>query len=290
MNKKNTAFCLYSKEKADDSGIESLKIFLPTGQGYINHNIVHSVSDKSKCDIWRLSVVYFCDSELNRIKPLTRSGAEWEMALKLSGRPDFIGGYAHGDEVFQSIKVKVDGREVTLESLEAQTQFDSLSFEVFSTGYDPCDSITEVLLHYKKITVEGLAVRVEQRVEWLGSYELGRSYMAMMPPLKTVTDCYCTDIDPIKKPINLAENISGCGADAVCLCGEDGFGFEMKVEKYLTDGERGNSFLITDNGGVPYNKMYFILHHSGAVNKGDVWDTETIYTVDCTASSCKNIT
>lgn len=286
MNEKKAAFCLYSKEKADDSGIESLKIFLPSEKGYINHNIVHSASEKSKCDIWRLSRVYLCDSELDCVKPLTWLGAEWEMALKLSGRSDFIGGYAHGDEVFRSIRVKVDGCEVALDALSAPTKFDSLSFEVFSTGYDPCDSATEALLHYKKITIEGLEVRVEQRVEWLSDYALGRSYMAMMPPLKDVTDCYCTDLDPIKKPIKPAEDISGSGAAAVCLCGESGFTFEMKVVKYLADKETGNSFLVTDNGGVPYNKMYFILHHGGSVNKGDVWETETIYRIGYQSNIC----
>ena len=279
MNEKKAAFGLYSKEKTDDSGIESLKVFLPSGEGYINHNIVHSFSDKSKCDTWRLSTVYFCDEDFDRVKPLTRSGAEWEMALKLEGRPDFIGGYAHGDEVFESIKVTVDGCEIALDSLSAPTKFDSLSFEVFSTGYDPIDSATEVLLHYKKITVEGLSVKVEQRVEWLGDYALGRSYMAMMPPLKAVTDHYCTDVDPIKKPIKLAEDISGCGSDAISLGGESGFTFEMKVEKYLADKEKGNSFLVTDNGGVPYNKMYFILHHGGFASKGDVWETVTEYSI-----------
>ena len=280
MNEKKAAFCLYSKEKTDDSGIESLKVFLPSGEGYINHNIVHSFSDKSKCDTWRLSTVYFCDEAFHRVKPLTRSGAEWEMALKLEGRPDFIGGYAHGDEVFESIKVTVDGCEVALDDLSVPTKFDSLSFEVFSTGYDPIDSATEVLLHYKKITVEGLSVKVEQRVEWLGDYALGRSYMAMMPPLKAVTDRYYTDADPIKKPVKLAEDISGCGSDAISLCGESGFTFEMKVEKYLADREKGNSFLITDNGGVPYNKMYFPLHHCGSVKKGERWETCTVYTVE----------
>ena len=163
MNEKKVAFCLYSKEKADDSGIESLKVFLPSEDGYINHNIVHSRMESSKCDTWRLSTVYFCNSELERVNPLTRSGAEWEMALKLQGRPDFIGGYAHGDEVFNRVTVKIDGREVAVDELVTPTAFDSLSFEVFSTGYDPNDSVTEVLSHYKKIAVDGFGVSILPR-------------------------------------------------------------------------------------------------------------------------------
>jgi len=59
--------------------------------------------------MWRLSVVNFCDEALSSVRPLTRGGAEWEMALKIKECPDFIGGYAHGDEVFSRIAVTVDG-------------------------------------------------------------------------------------------------------------------------------------------------------------------------------------
>lgn len=277
MESRKSMLCQYSSDKADDGGIESLKIFCPTDGGYINYNVVHSLSEGSKCDTWRMSVVYYCDIDLNRVKALTRSGAEWEMALKINGRPDFIGGYAHGDEIFEALDIKIDGKICGLADLQELTAANEITVKVVSRGYDPNDSASEALLHQKKIFFDKNGVRVEQRVEWLDDYELGRSYMAMMPPFKDVTDHYFTDKDPIKKPIKLAEDISGCGVDAICLCGESGFTFEMRVEKYLSDSQKGNSFLVTDNGGVPYNKMYFPLHHKGFAEKGDVWETVTAY-------------
>jgi hypothetical protein len=275
----NRSFCQYVKTPPDDCGTEALRIFLPTSGGYINYNIVHSVMQQSKCDTWRLSVVYYCNGDFERVKPLTRSGAEWEMALKLSGRPDFIGGYAHGDEVYERIVLKLDGEEKEITSLEALTEFGTLSLEVWSVGYDPLDSTTESIRHYKKIIVDGESVRVEQEVEWLESYQLGTSYMAMFPPFKNVTDSYYTNTDTEKKPIRLAEPVSSSGSlDTLYLCGESGFTFSLQVEKYL-DGKE-NTFLITDNGGVPYNKMYFVLPHRGEVSRGEIWKTVTVYTVN----------
>jgi len=278
MSIEKRACCQYKNERADDAGVEALKLYLPVSDGFINYNIVHSVTKGSNCNTWRLSVVYHCDDELQRVRPLTRTGAEWEMALMIQERPDFIGGYAHGDEVYEKLELTVDGKKVEKEELSELVTFDELIAEVWSVGYDPLDSATKSLLHYKKITIDKEQVKVEQSVEWLNDYLLGKSYMAMMPPYKDVTDSYYTNTDTTKKPISVNVNITDMGGfDTLYLCGELGFTFSMKIEKYLTDGQ--NSFLISDNGGVPYNKMYFPLHHGGSVKRGDIWETTTVYTV-----------
>ncbi len=275
---KKEALCKYVSGQTDDSAKEALKLFLPVEDGYINYNIVHSVMQRSNCDTWRLSVVYHYDDLLSAVKPLTRSGAEWEMALKISERPDFIGGYAHGDEVFRKAELYIDGKQREISSLSDMTSFDELVFEISSIGYDPIDSVTEALLHHKRIIVSTDGIKVEQKVEWLNDYPLGNSYMAMLPPFKEITDSYYTDTDPEPKPICTKVSISETGSfDTLCLCGESGFTFSMKVEKYLNDGN--NTFLISDNGGVPYNKMYFYLNHGGSVKKGDIWETCTVYSI-----------
>ncbi len=281
MEFEKNLFCLYSDEKCDDGGIEALRLYLPTKDGYVNHNITHSVMKSTNCDTWRLSTVYFCNDAFERVRPLTRSGAEWEMALKIKGRPDFIGGYAHGDEVFKSVKLTIDGEERILTDISVLTAFERLEYEVWSVGYDPNDSITEAILHDKRIIVDENGVRVEQRVEWLNDYELGNSYMAMMPPFKSETDFYFTDNDPTKKEIPEKVSIAEtCNTKGLYLRGNAGFTFGLCPEKYLSDSDGANTYLITDNGGVPYNKMYFLLHHGGKACKGDVWETVTIYAVE----------
>jgi hypothetical protein len=279
MSENKKLLCKYSVGRTDDSGIEAVKLYMPVKGGYVNYNIVHSVMERTNCNTWRLSVVNFCDEGLEVVRPLTRSGAEWEMALKIKERPDFIGGYAHGDEVFSKIAVTVDGVAKELDELSKVTTAKELIFEVWSTGFDPSDSVTEALLHYKKIICNADGVRIEQRVEWLRDYELNNSFMAMLPPFKSETDHYFTDKDPEIKPIP-PEGVNEQGnVKALYLRGKAGFTFGLKAEKYLTDEESGNCYFIRDNGGVPYNKMYFLLMHKGSVSKGDIWETVTEYQV-----------
>lgn len=280
MSKTERLFCQYSSGSADDSGIEALKLYLPVKGGYVNYNIVHSFMMRTNCNMWRLSVVYFCNESLEPVRPLTRGGAEWEMALKIKGRPDFIGGYAHGDEVFQKIAVKVDEEEINLDELTEITPFKEVTFEVWSTGYDPLDSVTESLLHYKKIICDAKGVRVEQRVEWLDDYALENSFMAMLPPFKCETDFYFTDKAPEKIPIPEKLNINGKGnLNTLSMCGNTGFTFSMKAERYLSDENGENLYFLSDNGGVPYNKMYFYLNHGGCAKKGETWETATEYAI-----------
>lgn len=271
--------CKYSAAPTDDSGTEAVKLYMPVKDGYVNYNIVHSVMKRTNCDTWRLSVIYFCDESLSPVRPLTRGGAEWEMALKIKERPDFIGGYAHGDEVFSKIAVTVDGVAKELSALSEVTAAKELIFEVWSTGFDPLDSVTESLLHYKKIICSVDGVRVEQKVDWLNDYELNNSFMAMLPPFKCETDYYFTDNDPEIRPIP-PEGVNKQGdVKAVYLRGEAGFTFCLKAEKYLTDNDTGNCYFIRDNGGVPYNKMYFLLMHKGSAQNGEVWETVTEYQI-----------
>lgn len=278
MSESEKLFCKYSREATDDAGTEVIKLFLPVNEEYVNYNIVHSVSPARQCDTWRLSVVYLCDETLCRIRPLTRAGAEWEMALKLQDRPDFVGGFAHGDEVCEKVELTVDGERRVLENISDMTAFDELAFEVWSRGFDPSTPKTEALSHYKKFIVTRDGVRVEQRVEWLGDFELGRSYMAMLPPLKSETESYFSAADKISKPICAKSDMSGCDR-AVYLTGNTGVTFCMKVEKYISDTKGGIDFFVSDNGGVPYNKVYFVLPHKGRARMGDVWNTVTHYSI-----------
>ena len=279
MSKKS--FCQYVRGAIDEAGVEAVKVFVPLDKGYINYNIIHSVRVGIQCDTWRLGATYYCNESLEKVKPLTRAGAEWEMAIKIKDRPDFIGGYAHGDEALDRAVLNVDDVCCEIDAFLTLTEFENLSLEVWSRGFDPSNTDVEALVHYKKITVNSSGVRVQQRVDWLGNYELDRSYMAMFAPLKTETNHYYSASDRTLKAIGENVGVSGFDrAGALYLNGKTGFTFCLKVEKYLSDIEQGHEFLISDNGGVPYNKMYFALHHNGCVKKGDFWETVTGYSIE----------
>lgn len=276
INCKKALCCKYDPSIDFERSVGGLRIFVPTVVGYINYNFVHSVHEDKNCDMWRLGKAYAFDDNFENEYELTPKGAEWDMALRLEGRPDFIGGYAHGDEIFTSLSVKVDGNSVKIEELAELTPFGELIITVDSIGYDPSEPTTEALKHFKEYVVNEDGLVLNQRVEWLGDYTLGSSFMAMMPPLKTLTESFYTNVDTTPK-----EAISNYGtvleATEAVVFGPD-LRYTMSIPKYpsLVGGDR---FSMTDNKGRPYNKMYFRLCNGAEVKRGDVWETTTRYSI-----------
>ena len=276
MEKK--AYCQYDPALDFEGAQGGLRLFIPTKRGYVNYNLVHSVRADRNCDTWRLGKAYAFDDAFENEYELTPKGAEWDMAVKLSGRPDFIGGYAHGDEKYTSLSVLVDGESVRAETLCARTSFAELRITVTSVGYDPADPATAALKHEKCYTVTAVGITLEQRVEWLHDYTLGSSYLAMMPPLKTLTDSFYTNVDPTpKEPVANYGSVPGA-TEAVVFGRASGISFRMSVLRYPRLAG-GNRFFMTDNHGCPYNKMYFVVCNGADVSAGDVWESETIYTI-----------
>ena len=271
-------YCQYDPSVHFESAVGGLRIYIPAARGYVNYNLVHTVSESKNCDTWRLGKAYAFDDHFENEYELTPHGAEWDMALKLKGRPDFIGGYAHGDEAFTSLSVNVDGKAVDMEVLAALTPFREMIITVASVGYDPADPTMKALKHFKEYVINGEGITLNQKVEWLNDYALGSSYMAMMPPLKTLTDSYYTNVDPTPR-VAISNYGDVAGATVAVVFGtESKISFMMSIPKHpsLMGGGR---FSITDNGGRPYNKMYFVICNGADVSTGDVWETTTEYRI-----------
>lgn len=276
MEKKT--YCQYDPTLDFEGAQGGLRLFIPTKKGYVNYNLVHSVRADRNCDTWRLGKAYAFDDAFENEYELTPKGAEWDMAVKLSGRPDFIGGYAHGDEKYTSLSMWINGESVRAEELCARTPFEELRITVTSVGYDPADPKTAALKHEKRYTVTAVGITLEQRVEWLRGYTLASSYLAMMPPLKTLTDSFYTNVDPIpKEPTTNYGSVPGA-TGAVVYGKASGISFSMSVPRYprLTGGSK---FFMTDNHGNSYNKMYFVVCNGADVSAGDVWESETRHTI-----------
>lgn len=269
-------YCQYDDSISFEKAIGGLRLYIPTNNGYINYNIVHSVNSDINADIWRIGQAYACDDNLENEFPITSVGAEWDMALKLSGRDDFIGGYAHGDEKYTSLTMSIDGKQVDITSIDKLTSFKEITIVENSVGYDPNDHTTKALNHYKEYVINTNGITLNQKVEWLNDYTLSSSYLAMMPPLKTLTDTFYTDIDYTPKVAN--ENYGSYSeATKAVVYGTD-FRFMMSVPEY-PDLQGGNRFLLTDNGGGTYNKMYFVICDGESVSAGDIWETTTCYQI-----------
>ena len=263
----------------EEHGKEKLVFCLPIKDGYIGYSMIHSVKPSIQCNVWRMGPVDRYSDSLSVVERLTKPGAEWEMAIRLDGRPDFIGGVAHGDEVMEGASFSLDGKAVTPSELTAPTTFCSAEICVDSIGYDPSIPTTPVLKHHKQICFDACGVTVLQRVEWLGEYPLGVSYMAMMPPLKTVTDWYCTNLDETRIPLTPKDNLRKTEPIKTLTLGKtQGLRFSMTAE-YPSFSAKENTYLVSDNGGLAYNKMYFVLPHGRTAEKGEIFETRTDYRI-----------
>ncbi len=271
------SYCRYDTETDIEYARGCLRLYLPSEKGYVNFNIVHSVRKEITADIWRLGIAFAYDDALESCYPLTRFGAEWDMAVHIDGRDDFIGGSNHGDEIFTSFALTVDGVPFEPESLTELTPFKEIKVNVSSIGYDPDDHLTKSLIHHKEYTVNRRGVEVSQRVEWQKNYKLSSCYLAMMPPLKSLTDSYFTDADENARSIVIGSQETGIRS--VTLYGkESGVSFTMSIPEYPVI-ESGGQFLITDNNNSPYNKMYFFVCKKAEVCPKDLWKSTTRYEI-----------
>ena len=271
-------YCQYDSSIRFENSVGGLRIYIPTYDGYINYNIVHTQKHNDNNDIWRMGQAYAVDDNLKNSYAITPVGAEWDMALSLKGRPDFIGGYAHGDEIYTSISMFLDGKPVEITSIKNLTAFEEIIILESSIGYDPNDHTTQALKHYKEYIINENGITLNQKVEWLNDYTLSSSYMAMMPPLKTLTDTFYTNIDYCMKDTADNYGFVPSATKAVVYGSVSGLLFSMSIPKYpsLSGGDR---FLLTDNSGGAYNKMYFVICNGENVSAGDIWETTTFYNI-----------
>lgn len=277
MNIPKKPYCKYDENAAFEYARGCFRVYLPTKRGYVNFNIIHSVRENIFADTWRLGQAFGYDDSLENEYQLTPFGAEWDMAVMIDGRDDFIGGSNHGDEIFTSPKLFLDGKEREITSIIDLTEFSEIKFITESVGYDPDDHQTKVLIHKKEHLITSDGIRNTQSVEFLGDYLMQNSYLAMMPPLKTLTDSYFTDADP--EPKKITGGVLEFGAKSATVYGEkSGISYTMSIPEYpcLKCSDR---FLMTDNGGGAYNKIYFIACKGQEVKKGDVWRSVTCYSI-----------
>lgn len=284
----------YDEEMSYESGTGGLALYIPTDKGYVNYNFVHTIDSGRNADMWRLSIVNLYSDEGDFIKQITKTGAEWEMAIRLADREDFIGGYAHGDEHFTSLSVYIDNVETDISTLNQFKQFDEIKICMDSEGYDPADGTTKALEHHKEYTITKEGITINQKVTWLGDYTLCnrlKSFFAMMPPLKhtegnskdVITDFYYTNNDTIPKklPTSGDYNISEENVTTVCVFGEErGIHFTMSQTDANPKYNACNLLTLSDNDGQNYNKMYLTFAFGNTVSAGDVWSTTTTYNIE----------
>ena len=281
---------------------EQLRIFIPVTVGYIVYELRHyNPSGNEKCDVWRIFGLDWMAAAADG-RPAQGSAtalttaAEWELAFKLTGRPDFAGGYIHGNEVMTDFQVMIDGVNVDYTTLTNNYYpFDDLRIRETSVLYDPNDNdrsiseSTQIVKHGREYVInadEGHALQINQSARWLVDAPLDNCFMAMFPPSKSYTNrAYANNDFELLTLESSSFSITKEKATSVVMSKSSGGLFAaVSVPVYPKGMTGGDLALITDNQGNNYNKLYFKICNGASAATGDLWQSRTVYRLDYNAA------
>ena len=277
--------CKYEKRAIPYTGAsEVVDIYIPAKVGYVHAIFGHSVGNN--CDVWRLIQFASVTDGLTKRYNITQYG-ETEMAIQIQGRDDFIGGFAHADEVAiaGSFVVLLDGRKINPAEVTALTEFKELRISEVSTMYDPADHVTVVATHAKEYVITADGIALNQGVTWHGTYTLGASYMPMLCAIRgndtvsalQITDTYIDNGDYFPYDVGTGGFTSypftkKAGVDRITLF-SDKSGLCATVDVLeKTDLPGAISFLY--NGANTYNKIYYAVcgfNKQHVTTNGEKW-------------------
>ena len=266
----------YVSGNGADASTEKVEIYIPTASGYVRYDFLHTVSQAINSDVWRLGYAYHTDDDFVANFSLTTAG-EWEGAIKLDGRDDFSGGYAHGDEVMNNVLFIVDGVPVDMTTLTTMTAFDDLCIIEDSDLYDPTDHTTIYANHGSEhhFASDGLTIR--QSVKFIIAETVVTAYLAMFPIAKAVSNLVVPDNTFV--PLSTDSAIRIYDTEKAVIYKTDG---KVKAEFSIPIWDRlasdGFTFMCLDNGTTDYNKCYFVNTLSSvSVPQNKLLKTETRY-------------
>ncbi len=270
--KKN--FIRYIGNEATDKSKEKLEIYIKKSGGYIRYTFDHVLWKEIFADNWRIKKADFVSEDFSYVISLSVEG-EWECAVKLLGRDDFSGGYMHGDEILDNVTFFVDGKECDITSLKEDKEFDTLCITEATRLYDPKDHETLIANHGKEYIFTGEKIVINQSLDWKVSEKLEAGYLAMFPVAKSVSNKFYTNKDFLPKEIYF-DNFKGV---SMAVSYGDNFFGRFSVTKYTKPLDEC-VYIMTDNGGRPYNKQYFIAGAKEDVYPDLRWESTTEYELD----------
>ena len=269
----------YISGSGSDASTERVEIYVPSVVGFIRYDFLHTVDIAKNADVWRIGYAFAVDDTFTERFALTTAG-EWECALKLKDRPDFSGGFAHGDEIVNDVTFFVNGVPVDITDFTDRTAVDSLVVVEVSTLYDPDDSVTAIASHGSEHIFKD-KVTINQSVTWLVSERVASAYLAMFPPAKTVTNSMYTNKDYNIVTVDGTPQAFPKVTSINIYSEPKGFNALFKVDKYPSGLDvNADYFLTTDNGGGSYNKCYYVIATAGGTvtpSVNEEWKSETVY-------------
>ena len=286
-------------------GKEQISIFIPSYKGWVKYAFVRSESDAINSNIWRIDRCYACNENKEVSFAITREG-EWEMAIGISGAPDFIGGNAHGDEVYTTFHVLIDGVEVSDITSITEKEFETVNIVETSLLYNPTDgatlstrdNFTPVGTHGREYIIDKNGIRLTQEVTLDLALTLDSSYMTMLPIIRgndavaeeQITDHYFANGDYIEYDVSVG-GTSGDGygwrpnVTRATIWGNDsGVSATVEMLKQPDIENAGARLFQVQNTVDMYNKLYWSICganrnlYNASANERFV--TDTLFKID----------
>lgn len=305
--KTKTPFIAYETPETEigSTAREEIAFYIPATHGYIKYTLVRREYSAKNYNTWQIYKAYACDDNKNIEYSITNAG-EWEMAIKIQGAPNFIGGFAHGNEIFNTITVFIDGKIVNDISTINGEVFAEARVVITSDLYDPNDGatletvgqFTPVATHGREYVFSKSGLKLYQDVILNTSLTLLGSYMTMFPIIRgndTVTPTQITD-HYYANNNNIIYDVS-VGAN-----GSPGYGWKENVTKASIYGATSGVFASVEmlsqpdinNAGArlfqvedtinKYNKLYWSICGVGNIayeaSEGERFGTITDYKID----------
>lgn len=288
-------FCKYTASSTLTKATEQLDVYIPTRTGYVRYCLAHGVFAAANADLWKVYQIDAIGKDLSFLYHITTIG-ELEMALKINGRTDFIGGIAHGDEVMESDSVicMLDGAITDISSLTSFTEFDKLQMFCITKMYDPNDGTTQVGEHSREWEFTKAGLLLNQTVSFQQNLTLNESFMPMLCAVRgndatseeQITDTYIDDGNFRAYDVGTS-GFTGYPTQrkpdvrTVHLCGADSkLEITLDVINQPNYAQGQGAWLYN---GDAYNKIYCTVCGYGAsqnVVNGDKWHVKTRINVD----------
>ncbi len=286
---KNIPYILYENGKGAADSIERMNIYVPSNDAYVCYSFGHVVDKNINADNWRIVAAYSCDEEGQRRFRIVDSG-EWEMAIMLEGRPDYIGGNNHGNEVVEEIAFSIDGEECDITCITDKKDFKTVSVFEKTRMFDPSETSLQVAVHEKNYVFDAQGLTLTQSVYWKTVCDVTCGYMAMLPVIREDNwnnRLKITGKDGIAFPAEYSLSKDGTnptlgrvgGVLRAEIASDAGFtaSFEMTKNVGIAKEEQ---FFVTSSPAR--NKMYFLCtdqQKKHVTSIGECWKTQTIYKI-----------
>lgn len=260
----------------------------PASNRYLRYRMQRVTTPAINSDVWRWNEVWECERTgeftFNPLLQLANSG-ENEMAIKQSGKADFMGGAAHGDEELFSVTFMVDGVAKALggtgnyRARRAEFLQGSNMYEVDTV----VPKSNRLAKSYKRWIFEAAQIDVINQVVWEQAITLAQCYMTMLTWLRLNGSTQISD-KGFRAPLWAEEDISASGftevlstANVAKASGPNGHSAEVEILEGWDKANRRFNFSPSPS----YNKFYFEYCGAGyAVSAGEIMRSHARYRID----------